>query len=216
MNLTELISLITDGRWLDLLEQYRSLGPLPGILLTFMKSFVPPLPTLVLVGGNAAVYGFWLGCLYSWIGLISGCMLTFLAIRKLASSAYVKRWSNRPKVKRSLTWARRNAFSFVFLLSILPVGPFVMVNMAAGAVQMSVRSFFIAAGMGKALMVLIVSYIGYDLTRFVERPIELVYVVLLIAASLWLSKWLEKRFTQDEEQLELEDLPAGKQINADL
>lgn len=68
------------------LERFRSLGPLPGILLTFLKSFVPPLPTIVIVGANAAIYGMWLGFLYSWIGLVSGSLLTFLLIRKAAET----------------------------------------------------------------------------------------------------------------------------------
>ncbi|WP_078498339.1 TVP38/TMEM64 family protein [Paenibacillus selenitireducens] len=196
MNISDIISLISDGNWIELLERYRSLGPLPGILLTFMKSFVPPLPTIVLVGGNAAVYGFWLGFLYSWIGLVSGCVLTFLIVRKIASSQYVQRWATKPKVQKSMIWVRRNAFSYVFILSVFPVGPFVMVNMAAGAVRMSFRSFLFAVGMGKAIMVLMVSYIGYDLGRFAERPYEIVYVVLFVAASLWASKKIEKRFTR--------------------
>lgn len=203
MIVTDIMQLIADGKWVELLDKYRSLGPLPGIALTFLKSFVPPLPTLVLVGGNAAVYGFWLGCLYSWVGLMLGCTTTFLIIRYIASSAYIARWSSRPKVQKSLIWARKNAFSFVFLLSILPVGPFVVINMAAGVVRMPLRSFLIAVGMGKAIMVILVSYIGYDIQRFAERPIEIAYVVLLVVASLWLSRKLEKRFTRnllDEEQ----------------
>lgn len=34
------------------LERFRSLGPLPGIMLTFLKSFVPPLPTIVIIGAT--------------------------------------------------------------------------------------------------------------------------------------------------------------------
>lgn len=198
MSISDVVSMIKDVDWVEVLERYRSLGPMPGILLTFMKSFIPPLPTIVLVGGNAAVYGFWLGFLYSWIGLVSGCFVTFLIIRKIASSAYVQRWTTKPKVQRGLIWVRRNAFSYVFLLSIFPVGPFVTINMVAGAARMPIKSFLFALGMGKAIMVFMVSYIGYDLRRFAERPLEIVLLVLFIAASLWASKKIEKRFTREQ------------------
>lgn len=62
----DIMSWVTEENLRDWLERYRSLGPFPGIGLTFLKSFVPPLPTIVIVGMNAAVYGLWLGFLYSW------------------------------------------------------------------------------------------------------------------------------------------------------
>lgn len=57
----DIMSYITEENIRFWLEKFRSLGPLPGILLTFMKSFVPPLPTLLIVGVNGAVYGLWAG-----------------------------------------------------------------------------------------------------------------------------------------------------------
>ncbi|WP_409343561.1 TVP38/TMEM64 family protein [Paenibacillus sp. MBLB4367] len=196
MSVTDLLSSLTEERLRELLEQYRSLGPFPGILLTFMKSFVPPLPTIVIVGVNAAVYGLWLGFLYSWIGMVAGCMATFLIVRKIAGHPYLERWAQKPKVKKSMTWVRRNAFSYVFLLSIFPVGPFVVINMAAGVARMRIRSFLIAVLFGKAIMVFSVSYIGHDLERFIRNPVEIVYVVLFIGISLLISKQIEARFTR--------------------
>jgi len=62
---SDILSNITEENLTNALERYRDFGPLPGIALTFMKSFVPPLPTILIVGVNAAVYGLWLGFLYS-------------------------------------------------------------------------------------------------------------------------------------------------------
>jgi uncharacterized membrane protein YdjX (TVP38/TMEM64 family) len=192
-----LLSYLTEENLTELLEKYRSLGPFPGILLTFLKSFIPPLPTILIVGVNAAVYGLWLGFLYSWIGIVSGCIVTFLIIRKIAGHPYLVRWAQKPKVEKSMLWIRRNAFSYVFLLSIFPVGPFVVINMAAGIARMRLRSFIIAICFGKAIMVLSVSFIGYDLARFKRNPLEILYVLLFIGVSLWLSKRIEARFTKN-------------------
>jgi uncharacterized membrane protein YdjX (TVP38/TMEM64 family) len=195
MDLSSIQSYFTEDALMDLLDKYRSFGPFPGILLTFMKSFIPPLPTILIIGVNAAVYGLWLGFLYSWIGIVSGCMVTFLIVRKIAGHPYLVRWAQKPKVQKSLLWVRRNAFSYVFLLSIFPVGPFVVINMAAGMARMRLRSFLIAIFFGKAIMVLSVSYIGYDLSRFMRNPFEIIYVLVFIGASLWISKKIEQRFT---------------------
>lgn len=194
MDLKELLSYLTEDNLMLLLDKYRSLGPLPGLLLPFMKSFIPPLPTIVIISVNAAVYGLWLGFLYSWIGIVCGCLVTFAIVKKVAGHPYLVRWSQKPKVQRSLNWARRHAFNYVFILSLFPLGPFVVINMAAGLVRMRFRSFLLAVASGKAVMVLSVSYIGYDLKRFLNNPFELIYVALFIAASLLISKRVEKRF----------------------
>ncbi|THF82648.1 TVP38/TMEM64 family protein [Cohnella fermenti] len=180
-------------RWL---REYRALGPLPGIALTFLKSFVPPLPTLVIVGVNAAVYGLWPGFLYSWLGMVLGCLTTFLIFRKLGNHRYARKWASKPSVGKAMIWIRRNSFSYVFLLSLFPVGPFVIINIAAALAGMPLRSFLIAILFGKAVMVLSVSYIGYDLQRFAEEPLRLGYVVLFVLASYIVSKKLESRFTR--------------------
>lgn len=195
MGLTELLSYMTEENLAMLVDKYRSLGPLPGLLLPFMKSFIPPLPTLVIISVNAAVYGLWLGFLYSWIGIVAGCLVTFAIVKKVAGHPYLVRWSQKPKVQKSLVWARRQAFNYVFLLSLFPVGPFVVINMAAGLVGMRFRSFLVAVLAGKAVMVMSVSFIGYDIHRFIENPARLIYVVLFVGASMVISKKIEKRFS---------------------
>ncbi len=195
---SELLSQINEENLTELLERYRAFGPLPGIALTFLKSFVPPLPTILIVGANAAVYGLWAGFLYSWIGIVCGCLATFLIVRRAAGHPYFVRFARKPKVQKSLGWIRRNAFSYVFLLSLFPVGPFVVINIAAAIARMRLRSYFIAIVFGKAIMVMSVSIIGHDFMRFIERPVELIYVVLFVGLSLWISKKIERRFTSDD------------------
>jgi uncharacterized membrane protein YdjX (TVP38/TMEM64 family) len=194
MDIKELLSYLTEENLMLLLDKYRSFGPLPGLLLPFMKSFIPPLPTLVIISVNAAVYGLWLGFLYSWIGIVCGCLVTFAIVKKVAGHPYLVRWSQKPNVQKSLSWARRQAFNYVFILSLFPLGPFVVINMAAGLVRMRFRSFLVAVAAGKAVMVMSVSFIGYDLKRFMDHPYQLIYVALFIAISLVISKRVEKRF----------------------
>ncbi|MFC0333863.1 TVP38/TMEM64 family protein [Paenibacillus sepulcri] len=193
----DISSLLTEDNLQDLMERYRSFGPLPGILLTFLKSFIPPLPTLVIVGVNAAVYGLWLGFFYSWLGLMLGCTATFLIVRRIARHPYMQRFADKPKVKRSMEWARRNAFSYVMLLSLFPVGPFVVINIAAALAGMRLRSFAAALAIGKAIMVFAVSYIGYDLSRYAEHPVQVLYVVVFLAASILVSKKIEAFFARN-------------------
>lgn len=182
---------IDEQTLLDWLARYRSYGPLPGILLTFLKSFVPPLPTILIVGVNAAVYGLWLGFLYSWIGIVLGCLTTFVIVRKIADRPYWVRWAERPSVSRGMKWVQRGAFSYVFLLSLFPLGPFVVINIAAAVARMRFRSFALAIMLGKAIMVLLVSYIGHDPARFLAHPEEAAYALLFIIITWWIGRRVE-------------------------
>ncbi|QYR24390.1 TVP38/TMEM64 family protein [Paenibacillus sp. sptzw28] len=188
------MSYITEDNLKEAMERYRSFGPLPGILLTFLKSFIPPLPTIVIVGVNAAVYGLWPGFFYSWLGIVSGCLTTFLLVRKMAETAYVQRWARKPKVEKRLEWVRRNAFSYVLVLSFFPVGPFVIINIAAALAGMRLRSFLISVTLGKAVMVFAVSYIGHDLARYAEHPLQILYVLLFIVFSIYACRKIEAYF----------------------
>ncbi|PYI52707.1 TVP38/TMEM64 family protein [Paenibacillus flagellatus] len=197
MGIADIVSSLTEEQLLEWLERFRSFGPLPGMLLTFLKSFVPPLPTIVIVGVNAAVYGLWPGFLYSWIGMVAGCLVTFALVRKIAGHPVLERWARKPRVRKGMSWVRRNAFGYVFVLSLFPVGPFVVINIAAALAGMRFRSFALAVAFGKAVMVFTVSFIGYDVAGYIDNPIRLVYVALFIAVSLFVSKKIEARYTKE-------------------
>ncbi|USB31865.1 TVP38/TMEM64 family protein [Paenibacillus sp. YPG26] len=198
MQISEILSYMTEENLKNWIEQFRALGPLPGVLLPFLKSFIPPLPTLIIVGVNAAVYGLWLGFLYSWVGMVAGCMLTYLIVRRIGGHSFLARLVKKPKVARTRYWIQNNGFSYVFLLSIFPVGPFVVINIAAALAGMRFRSFLLAVLVGKGIMIFAVSWIGSDVTKYMERPVELLYIVAFIAGSLWLMKRIEARFARKD------------------
>lgn len=194
----DIMSYFTQSNLEWFLDQFRALGPLPGILLTFLKSFIPPMPTIVIVGVNAAVYGLWAGFLYSWIGMVAGCLTTFLLVRKISGTPLIERWAIKPKVQRGMRWIQRNGFSYVFLLGILPVGPFVAVNVAAGLARMNVMSYLMAVTLGKGIMVFCVSYIGANLSDFMAEPFKLLGVLAFILLSLWGSRKLDSYFVRKQ------------------
>ncbi|WP_411343733.1 TVP38/TMEM64 family protein [Paenibacillus sp. WLX1005] len=186
-------------RWMN---EYRSLGPLISILIPFLKSFIPPMPTVIVLGVNAAVYGLWIGFLYSYIGIIGGSLVAFALIRKLSQHRYLARLTNRPKVDRTRRWIREHGFTYVFLLSLFPVGPFTMLNIAAGLSGIRFRSFLIAILFGRGLMVFAVSFIGADLALYWEKPWYIALVVLFIVVCLMISRRIEAFFSKKDEQIQ--------------
>lgn len=179
-----------------LLEQYRALGPLPGILLPLLEAFFPFLPLFVFVAANALVYGLWLGSFYSWLGASIGAIAVFVIIRRFARQRVVRFIIKYKKVQQMMHWLERRGFGAIFLLYCFPFTPSALVNVVAGLSQMNPISFIIAAVFGKMVTILALSFIGYDLFSAFKNPLQLILITIFIVV-LWLGgKFLETKLKE--------------------
>lgn len=178
---------------LEWLHRYESLGPLPGIGLTFIEAFLPVLPLFAIVTGNAAAYGLWAGFLYSWIGVCTGALCVFLIFRKLGRGRFLTFVARHEKVERGMKWMNRHGFSAVFLLSCFPFSPSSVVNIVAGLSNIPIRQFAAAILLGKAVMIFMLSFIGHDITAFIQDPWKLLLAVGAIVLLWYVGKLAEAR-----------------------
>ncbi|GIQ69232.1 TVP38/TMEM64 family protein [Xylanibacillus composti] len=169
----------------QLLDQYAALGPLPGILLPLLESFIPVLPLIVILLGNAASYGTGLGFLYSWIGVVSGSSIVFLLARRFGSRlrSYTER--KLPKAGTFFHWIENKGFTPIFLLACFPFTPSFLVNVVSGMSMIPFRIFLIAIMLGKGIMIFLVSLVGGEWRDFVEHPSK-----LALAGALLFAMWL--------------------------
>lgn len=200
MDLELLREIFTEENIKNFLEQYRALGPLPGILLPFLEALLPFLPLFIFVAGNALAYGFLLGFLYSWIGVSLGSIAVFFVIRKFARHRFIKVVSKYDKLQSTMHWFERRGFGAVFLIYCFPFTPSAIVNVVAGFSQMNPISFILAVSLGKMVMILIISYIGHDFFGLLKSPVELV-IVCMLTFLLWLGgKFLEVKLKEKSVQ----------------
>lgn len=195
MNWTELKTYFSEENLLTLLAKYESFGPLPGILMTFIEAFFPPLPLIAIVAGNAAAYGLWLGFLYSWIGVCLGAGTVFLLCRRLGQHRFLNFLTRHPKVNEAMNWMNRHGFSAIFLFSCFPFTPSSLVNVVAGLSNIPTSHFMAAIMLGKAIMIFVISFIGHDFMSFVEQPWKLLIVLLAILLLWFIGKRVESRLT---------------------
>jgi uncharacterized membrane protein YdjX (TVP38/TMEM64 family) len=190
----------TEENILKLLEQYRDLGFLPGILLPMLESFIPILPLFLFVAGNAAAYGFWLGFIYSWIGVCLGSAIVFLLVRKYGQKRFLNFLNRHTNTTRMLNWVERHGFGMLFLIYCFPFTPSALVNVVGGLSRINKKTFFLALALGKLVMIAIVSFIGYDFVDVLKSPLKLGLIVFGIFV-LWLGgKVVESRLKQSEHQ----------------
>lgn len=177
----------------DILQNYRSFGPFLGILLPLLESFLPVLPLILFVAANAAVYGPFLGFLFSWIGTCLGAIIVFWFFRSFAKRR-LKRWLEKSsKVQHTLNWIEKHGFGPLFLLLCFPFTPSSLVNVAAGVSELRFRSFFMAVMLGKMIMVAMISYIGHDWIGLIQEPLKVLGIAIVVVI-LWIGgKWMEVR-----------------------
>jgi uncharacterized membrane protein YdjX (TVP38/TMEM64 family) len=191
---------VTEENILKLLEQYRDLGFLPGILLPMLESFLPILPLFIFVAGNAAAYGFWLGFLYSWIGVCTGSIIVFLLVRRFGQKRFLDFLNRHSKISKMLVWVERHGFGMLFLIYCFPFTPSALVNVVGGLSRVSNRTFLLALTLGKLVMIAIVSFIGYDFVDVLKSPLKLGLIIFGIFV-LWLGgKVVESRMKQSHHQ----------------
>lgn len=197
-----------EQRIIQLIEWLQELpgGPWAGLGAPFLEAIFPFLPLVLIISANAATYGFWLGSFLSWIGSLLGTVLVFTAVRYVFRKP-MTRWLK--KHKQGVYWLERinhmSPVSLGFLYS-LPFIPVSLITYLLALIQMPIRTFVLAAGFGKLLVVIIFSVIGDQWEEFIQSPFRLSMLGLLLfvlwAISRGLEELLKRRaFKKRNEQL---------------
>lgn len=181
----------------NLLEQYRSLGPLPGIFLPMAEAFLPIFPLFLFVLANAAAFGLWKGFLISWIGATTGAFLVFIIVRRLGQQRFFRFLRKHHQVQKIMNWLERHGFGPLFLLLCFPFSPSSVINVVAGLSRIGIYQFLLAVILGKVVMIFTVSFVGYDIISLVKNPGKTA-VVLIFIAILWvIGKRIEIRLQKN-------------------
>jgi uncharacterized membrane protein YdjX (TVP38/TMEM64 family) len=200
MNIDMLKDLFTLENIMDVIDKYRSFGPLPGILLPMLEAFLPFLPLVVFVMANASAFGLWLGFLFSWVGASLGALLVFLLVRRYGHGRLFGVLRRNRQVKRLTTWVDRHGFGPLFLLLCFPFTPSALVNIVAGLSKISIAQYMLAVLTGKMVMIFTISFIGYDIISLVKQPLRTA-VVAGVIFILWLvGKQVEIRLNKKLEK----------------
>ncbi|MGG5253320.1 TVP38/TMEM64 family protein [Neobacillus sp. SM06] len=185
---------------MELIRQYRSFGPLPGILLPMLEAFLPFLPLFLFVLANANAFGLWLGFLFSWIGAITGAFLVFLLVRKFGQRRVLVFLSRHPQVQKLMNWVERHGFGPLFLLMCFPFTPSAIINIVAGLSKISVAQYMLALTIGKMVMIFTISFVGYDLHSLVTKPLRSIIVAVIVFILWYAGKRIEIRMNKSMEK----------------
>lgn len=180
----------------ELTQQYRSFGPLPGILLPMLEAFLPFLPLVVFVFANATAFGLWWGFLFSWAGAVAGAFLVFMIIRRYGQMRFFRFLQRHKQVKRLMDWVDNHGFGPLFLLLCFPFTPSAIVNIVAGLSKVSPIQYGLAVIGGKMVMIFMISFVGYDIVSLIHKPVRTVIVGVIIFILWFVGKRVEVRLNK--------------------
>ena len=176
---------------MELIDKYRSFGPLPGLMLPMIEAFLPFLPLFLFVMANANAFGLWFGFLLSWIGATVGALLVFLLVRKYGQKRMLRFLKRSPKVQKLMAWVERHGFGPLFILLCFPFTPSAVVNIVAGLSKISIAQYMLAVLTGKMVMIFTISFVGYDIQSLITQPVRTAIVAVIIFILWYVGKRIE-------------------------
>lgn len=191
------------GQWLNVRELVRLATsfadhPLaPAIVLaTYVLGSLVMLPVSLLIVATAITFGPLWGFLYALTGSLLGAAVTFGVGHAIGRDALQRLGESRLK-RLSQRLAKRGILA-IALVRIVPVAPFSVVNLMAGASHIRLLDFMIGTLLGMAPGILAISAFGGSLMQVIRNPgpksiAFLAGVALAIGlAVLWVRRWLDK------------------------
>ena len=138
-------------------------GPwgLPAVILVFCVSAYVAAPQFVLIGACVVAFGPLYGFLYAWAGTCFSGVVTFYTGR-WAGSSMLRRYCV-DTANRLSRFIGRNDFLASLIVRNVPTAPFIVVNMAFGALRANYLAFLGGMAIGSLPKILLVTFAGQSL-----------------------------------------------------
>jgi uncharacterized membrane protein YdjX (TVP38/TMEM64 family) len=170
-------------------------GPLAGILLPVVEALLPILPLVGFVIMNVAVFGFFFGYLYSWIGNCLGSFLLFLLLRKVGAKK-IEEKIRRSKFRTTLEKVKRKQLNLLFLLYCFPFTPSFLLSGAAALTNMRTEVFLAILLPSKFVMLLSLAFIGENVSSFFVNPAKSIFFIIFILSVNYLFKYIFEKYEE--------------------
>lgn len=151
-------ALSQDGLMLALSGLEESPWSLPVTILAFTGAAFIGAPQWLLIAASVVAFGPQMGGLYAWVATMFSASFDFWFAKSIGASR-VEALSGK-LLSRVISLVRRNGLLFSFAVRLVPTGPFVLVNMAAGVSGLRYASFFAGTALGIIPKILVVVLLG--------------------------------------------------------
>jgi phosphatidylserine/phosphatidylglycerophosphate/cardiolipin synthase-like enzyme/uncharacterized membrane protein YdjX (TVP38/TMEM64 family) len=161
------------------------------VVLLFVLLGLVMFPVMVLIAVTAAVFGAWPGVLYAAAGALASALATYAIGRWLGPRGLRQFFGPRLNlITRSFA---RQGIPTVTLVRLVPVAPFSIVNLAAGAICIPAADYLLGTAIGLTPGLAVMSLLGDQAIDLIRQPslARIATLVGLLAVAIGVSVGLQ-------------------------
>jgi phospholipase D1/2 len=155
------------------------------VIAIFVAAGFALFPVTVLIAATAAAFGPWLGFAYAAAGALASAIVTY------AIGAAIGRRTLRdflgPRLNRIRQRVARRGVIAIAAIRLVPVAPFTVVNLVAGASAIPLFEYVAGTVLGMLPGLLMISAVGHQLARILSAPTTTDLIVLIAAVMAWIA-----------------------------
>ena len=192
------------GEWIDLRQTLSRLGSLRSewfapliVTLIYIVAGLMVFPITLLIIATGVAFGTAYGFTYALLGAEVSALVTYAIGHRLGHNT-IRNLSNRWVSRVSRRLARQGLLAMI-TLRVVPVAPFTVVNLVAGASHIRFRDYAFGTLLGMAPGALALTLFSDQVVAAIASPETYRFASLLILALIigagawWLSRWLLRR-----------------------
>ncbi|MBU4611815.1 VTT domain-containing protein [Achromobacter sp. GG226] len=146
------------------------------------------MPITVLIAASGLVFGAWQGGWYALAGTMLSALVTY-GVGRLLGRDTVRRLAG-PRINALSERIASQGILAMVVLRVLPVAPFSLVNVMAGASHISLRDYLVGTFLGMAPGIVLTVSFAHQLARAMEDPDALsIAIVVAAAVGLIVAAW---------------------------
>ncbi|TMJ04219.1 MAG: phospholipase [Alphaproteobacteria bacterium] len=142
-------------------------------------------PVLILIAATAAAFGPGLGLAYAAAGSMASAAVTYAV--GLALGRDTLRAVIGPRLKRVQRRIVRGGVVAIAAIRLVPIAPFTVVNLVAGASDIRLGAFMAGTIIGMLPGWLVMSALGHQLMRIVSAPSATDVALLAVVIAIWIA-----------------------------
>lgn len=190
-SLTPLAALTDPDLWAGWIAALHGPWAALAVVVLFVLAGLVMFPVMVLIAVTAAVFGAWPGVAYAAAGALASALATYMLGRWLGPRGLRQFFGPRLNlITRSFA---RRGIPTVTLVRLVPVAPFSIVNLAAGAICIPALDYLLGTAIGLTPGLALMSLLGDQAINLVRAPTlgGIAVLVGLLAGAIGISVGLQ-------------------------
>jgi uncharacterized membrane protein YdjX (TVP38/TMEM64 family) len=154
------------------------------VIAAFVIGGLVVFPVVVLIAATAATFGPVFGFVYAAIGTMVSAFVTY------SIGAWMGKQSLRdllgPRLDNVRKRVARKGVIAVALIRLVPIAPFTIVNLLAGASEITTAQYLLGTALGMLPGIFMMSVLGHQLSQIILHPDAFSLAMLAAAIVVWI------------------------------